>query len=388
MRQMGRWFPALLIATAALLPVSAEARAVCEQLRHELSSSSDNIGSTRQSRRFSETINQLNRDIRQIRSDLRRAGCSSGSITVYGGDNEAFCAAAEDELHQAEMTKRGMLERRAGLDSRGRGDILAALRRNGCMDEDMAEQEQPLDRMPEDALASRDGDLDDRGYGMRDFGAIQRQPDDMLRLDGQPLKGSQPLSGSLRTLCVRTCDGGFFPISSDATPADFARDAATCSKMCPGTQTELYYHSMLDQETSDMISAATGQPYKELSTAFAYRNRKDTKSSTCSCNLNAYYQDVLKKQDSGVLPVPDTKPKPKSEKSVTEIPTGTEATEPSMTPPANPEAGTAAKITLPEERPYDPSKSKVRQVGPQFLGSDSAGIDLKNPQGSSVQPQQ
>lgn len=137
-----------------------------------------------------------------------------------------------------------------------------------------------------------------------------------------------------------------------------------------------------------MISTATGQPYKELSTAFAYRNRKDTKSSTCSCNLNAYYQDALKKQDSGVVPMPSQKPEAKAERSVTRIPTGTEATEPGITPPANPEAGSSAKITLPEERPYDPSKSKIRQVGPQFLGSDSAGIDLKNPQGSMVQPQQ
>ncbi len=387
MRQTGRVFPALLIATAALLPVGAEARAVCEQLRQALSSSSVTIASNRQSRRFAETINQLNRDIRQIRSDLRRAGCSSGSITVYGGDNEAFCAAAEDDLHRAEMTKRGMLERRASLDSGDRGDILAALRRNGCMDEDMAGQEPP-DPMPDDIMASRDSEIeDDRGYGMRDFGAIERQPDDMLRLDGQ-LKGPEPMVGNLRTLCVRTCDGGFFPISSNATPADFSRDAATCARMCPGTQTELYYHSMLDQEMSDMISTATGQPYKELSTAFAYRNRKDTKSSTCSCNLNAYYQDALKKQDSGVVPMPSQKPEAKAERSVTRIPTGTEATEPGITPPANPEAGSSAKITLPEERPYDPSKSKIRQVGPQFLGSDSAGIDLKNPQGSMVQPQQ
>ncbi len=42
----------------------------------------------------------------------------------------------------------------------------------------------------------------------------------------------------------------------------------------------------------------------------------------------------------------------------------------------------------PEERPYDPSKSKVRVVGPTFLPNEETSIDLKHPKGPAYQPVQ
>ena len=380
MVRFGRLFPVVLLGLGAALPARAEARAVCEDLRHELSMAADSIGSTRESRRFTSTVNQLNSDIRHIRSDLRRSGCSSGSIVVYGGESDEMCAIMEEELHQAETAKREMIQRRMDLDAGMRGEILAAMRRNGCNDTDPRQQEQ-AEAPPQDILASRDGRLERDGYGVRDFGAVDRQPDDMLPLDGRTLDIGPAQQGSFRTLCVRTCDGGFFPISSISTPANFATDAATCAKMCPGTETELYYHSMQDQETSDMVSAATGAPYTALPAAFAYRNRKDTKNSSCSCNLNAYYQDALK--EKGI--VPEAGPQPKNDKSITHIaPESGSGKPPAAT---NPEDGTSAKIEIPE-RSYDPANSRVRQVGPQFLSDDSARIDLANPKGGEVQPLQ
>ena len=80
-------------------------------LRHELSMTAATIGSTRDSRRFANTVNQLNNDIRQLRSDLRRAGCSSGSIVVYGGASDDVCLAIREDLHQAEAVDRGSLAR-------------------------------------------------------------------------------------------------------------------------------------------------------------------------------------------------------------------------------------------------------------------------------------
>ena len=40
-------------------------------------------------------------------------------------------------------------------------------------------------------------------------------------------------SGTFRTLCVRTCDGFYFPISYATTPARFAEDERTCQRLCP-----------------------------------------------------------------------------------------------------------------------------------------------------------
>ena len=36
--------------------------------------------------------------------------------------------------------------------------------------------------------------------------------------------GDSAVNGSYRTMCVRTCDGAYFPISSQASPMGFQRD--------------------------------------------------------------------------------------------------------------------------------------------------------------------
>ena len=90
-------------------------------------------------------------------------------------------------------------------------------------------------------------------------------------------------TGSFRTLCVRTCDGSFFPISSDASPADFQRDAETCRQRCPGAETALYYHALTTEETDQMVSAATGEPYADLPSAFAYKTRDRSQNGQCGC---------------------------------------------------------------------------------------------------------
>jgi hypothetical protein len=43
---------------------------------------------------------------------------------------------------------------------------------------------------------------------------------------------------------------------------------------------------------------------------------------------------------------------------------------------------------LPQDRPYDPSANKVRQVGPQFLATDQGSLDLKHPKAAGSEPAQ
>lgn len=85
--------------------------------------------------------------------------------------------------------------------------------------------------------------------------------------------------GTYRTLCVRTCDGYYFPLSFSTVPDQFGTDAATCQAMCPGTDVELYTYRNPGQDVTQMVSL-TGQPYSALPTAFKYRASYD-KSCTC-----------------------------------------------------------------------------------------------------------
>lgn len=91
--------------------------------------------------------------------------------------------------------------------------------------------------------------------------------------------GGVPAAGSYRTLCVRSCDGYYFPISFAAPPRDLKRDAAACQALCPGQDVALYVRPSGDGEGSPQVSLA-GVPYSALPTAFRYRSEYD-RSCTC-----------------------------------------------------------------------------------------------------------
>ena len=49
-----------------------------------------------------------------------------------------------------------------------------------------------------------------------------------------------PQSGTFRTVCVRTCDGAYFPVSFATVQARFADDERTCKALCPATEASLF----------------------------------------------------------------------------------------------------------------------------------------------------
>lgn len=82
-----------------------------------------------------------------------------------------------------------------------------------------------------------------------------------------------------RTWCVRTCDGFYFPISFSTTRSHLKADQASCQKMCPAAEAELFYHAAGSEPQEDMTSLSGGT-YGELPSAFRYRSAVDP---SCSC---------------------------------------------------------------------------------------------------------
>ena len=86
-------------------------------------------------------------------------------------------------------------------------------------------------------------------------------------------------AGTVRTLCVRTCDGYYFPISFSTTRKHLARDEATCQRACPGAEALVYYHRAAGEGPEQMVSLS-GSRYTDLPTAFSYRTALNP---SCSC---------------------------------------------------------------------------------------------------------
>jgi len=351
----------LVFFLAFAVPAAAETNAICEDLRGRLADLPQTFGNNGpEMRQYAGALAEQNLELRKVRGDLRRYGCTAGSMVVLGGENAGFCE--ELEQAQAKMVDniRYLQDRRSELRQSGadpaREGLMAALEDNGCNSDSFTESAQgdayaPAPSIEEQAM---------RGDTFIPLGGGERYG----------LPRAEMLS-PVSTICVRTCDGGFFPISNNATSVDFGRDAATCSKMCPGVETELYYRDISSTEASNMISTATGAPYGAMKNAFAYKTRAPGEKSACSCNLSAYYQEMRKSQTASA-------PAPEPKSSITTV--HTEAPKAASAPPA-------PQVQVPD-RPYDPASNKVRQVGPQFLAGDQGKIDLANPAASGPQPQQ
>lgn len=84
--------------------------------------------------------------------------------------------------------------------------------------------------------------------------------------DSDPL--GAPDDGVYRTVCVRLCDGYYWPITFAAGRDRFYQDARACAAGC-GAEARLFYHAT----TAEMASAVdlTGRAYARLPTAFLYR---------------------------------------------------------------------------------------------------------------------
>ncbi len=94
-------------------------------------------------------------------------------------------------------------------------------------------------------------------------------------------------------VCVRLCDGYFFPLASAS------RGEAACSDLCPGAATALYFLAPGSDRIED-ATAANGARYTAVDAALRYRTVRD---AACACQSaiaqrSPYWKDpTLRKGD-------------------------------------------------------------------------------------------
>ena len=184
------------------------------------------------------------------------------------------------------------------------------------------------------------------------------------------------LSGTFRTLCVRTCDGYYFPVSFSTTSAYFERDAEACRAMCPASETKLYFHRVPEEESEAMISLR-GEPYTALPTAFLYRKRRtEIADPSCTCGkpvttANADSQpDVEEPGTAAALPAPEATPDDGLADPESRMNAATGLTRQRI-------REMTGAVTVGDVRSAE-SDRKVRVVGPEFLPDPEEAIDLRS----------
>ncbi|MFM9941508.1 MAG: DUF2865 domain-containing protein [Hyphomicrobiaceae bacterium] len=98
----------------------------------------------------------------------------------------------------------------------------------------------------------------------------------------------QSRSGSFRTVCVRLCDGYYWPISHAVNRSSFYRDANACRASC-GEEARLFYHPANQGDVNEMVDL-TGRAYAKLPNAFRYRKALN---EACKCKPDPWAQSEL-----------------------------------------------------------------------------------------------
>ena len=77
--------------------------------------------------------------------------------------------------------------------------------------------------------------------------------------------------GRYRTVCVRLCDGYYWPISQATGSGGLYRDANVCRASC-GTEARLFYGVNSESDAATMMDLQ-GRPYMAIPNAFRYRKK-------------------------------------------------------------------------------------------------------------------
>lgn len=109
-----------------------------------------------------------------------------------------------------------------------------------------------------------------------------------------------------RTMCVRLCDGYYFPVSNATTHRTFQRDANMCEAGC-GSEARLFYMPAGETDVGTM-SDLTGLAYSALPNAYKYRK---TLVSGCTCKPMPWSEAARARHRGYAFAAPQSRPEEK-----------------------------------------------------------------------------
>ena len=329
---------------------------MCARLEAQLATigSNGDPAKEEQIRRYQEAASKQQAELDRVTSQARRMGCdSSGFFSLFSGQS-AQCGPVNNQIQQMRANLEQIttsLERLRGGGFGGaehesqRRSVLTALAQNNCG--------------PQYANAARGGgNFLDNLFGDRGNPSAPPAGD----------FGSQ--SGTFRTVCVRICDGAYFPVSFATVSARFGDDEKTCKALCPATEATLFAYRNPGEDINQAVSI-TGQPYSALPNAFKFRTEFNP---NCGCKAAGQtWSDALKtiddkaaaEQQGDIIVTEESAKKMARPPAPKAAPAKKGAT--TAAAPAAPAAAPAPEASPP---PADSTATKdrpIRSVGPTFI---------------------
>src|SRR4051812_18311599 len=265
-----------ILALAALVAAGGSALAqspLCQRYRAELASLDRGGGQQAAAERQRAEIARLTGYYRSIGCEQR------GPFSLFSGA-PAECGSISQRIQQLEANY-------AAIASQA-GDP-------GRLDVRRRELQAAIDQ----TCAAGQADSGPRGFFESLFGPPRGRAQDNPAGGAPPdiadmPEGDRPLGGG-RLVCVRSCDGFFFPLS--AAPGGRQNADEMCQALCPGSETTAFSMSGSDDSLSRAVSLR-GKPYATLPNAFRYQKAFD---ESCSCKKDGQNWAQILRQAEGML---------------------------------------------------------------------------------------
>jgi Protein of unknown function (DUF2865) len=305
-----------------------------------------------QIRRYQDAAAKQQGELDRVTSQAKRMGCdSSGFFSLFSGQS-AQCGPVNTQIQQMranleQITTSLERLRTGGLGGADRENqrrsVLTALAQNNCG--------------PQYANAARGpGNFLESLFGNNNNNPVAPPGADL---------GAQ--SGTYRTVCVRSCDGAYFPISFATVPGRFPDDEKTCKALCPAAEATLFSYRNPGEDMNQAVSIS-GQPYSSSPNAFRYRQEFNP---SCACKAAGQtWSDALKSIDDkaeaeqqGDIIVTEESAKKMARPLTKGAATKKGAAATTATAPAPPEASPPAA----DSTAAAPDNKPIRSVGPTFI---------------------
>jgi hypothetical protein len=254
-------FIGLAASGGALAQGMSEQQIRCMQLQQELAAASGGGAGGEELGRLQQEIAQQDRIYQGTQASMEDAGCYE-RLFIFGRalKRNPKClnmnARVEDARRQlARLQEQRKSLQRGGGNRRLQAELRQAMQRSGCS-----------------------GAPARRGGGLFDFFGGEREPEFQT-----PVYRSINPNGRYRSVCVRLCDGFYYPISYSTYGSRLEQDKVQCEQNC-AAPAELYVYRNPGQEIEQAISLH-GSAYMDLPVALKYRKEY---VNGCSCKQAEY----------------------------------------------------------------------------------------------------
>ena len=248
-RPRHRAFPYALLLAAFVAPIAAQAQSFdCNRLQMQIAQAS--TPDPAESGRFAAAAQKQRSELERTVAYAHSIGCDRSGFAFFGPQAPPQCPGINAQIQRM----RANLDQLQGQMRGGARETLVAQYNAYCRGGVQ--------------VAARPRGFFEQLFG----GGFGSQPDIMV-----PPEDDTPRGGSM-AVCVKSCDGSFFPVSYSAHRGNLDELYDLCRALCPNAEVTLYTRSLY----RDMKSAISigGEPYRDTTNAFKFEKSTDT---SCTC---------------------------------------------------------------------------------------------------------